>query len=128
MVTALTAEYGEENVPSRKLSCMFQMRSCDLGLGWSFNILSYACLTHMIAQCANMDVDELIFNGGDVHVYENHVEGLTEQLSRDPHMYALPKLHLNPNIKNILDFKYDDIKIMNYKSYPTIKMPLSVGL
>ena len=115
------------DVPERKLSCMWNQRSCDWGLGAGFNFASYALLTHMIAQCVNMDVDELIFNGGDVHVYENHIEPLKEQMRRNPHMYALPKLQLNPDIKDIDEFKYEDIKICGYNSYPSIKMPLSVG-
>lgn len=118
----------EMDVPKRKLSCMWHQRSVDVGLGFSFNLLSYSILTYMIAQCANMDVDEVIFDGGDVHIYENHVNALKEQLSRNPHMYALPKLELNPNITNIDDFKFEDIRIVGYKSYPTIKMPLSVGM
>ena len=82
----------------------------------------------MIAQCANMDVDELIFSGGDVHIYENHIEQLKEQLTRNPHMYALPKIKLNPTVTDINYFTYEDINIEGYKSYPVIKMPLSVGL
>lgn len=113
----------------RELSCMFQMRSNDVILGLPFNILSYGILTHMIAQCCDMEVGELIFSGGDVHVYENQVEIYEkEQKNRNPHMYALPTLELNPEIKEIEDFKYEDIKINGYKSYPTIKYPLSVGL
>ena len=120
--------FDNAGVPKRKLSCMWNQRSVDCGLGWSFNLLSYSVLTHMIAQCVNMDVDEVIFSGGDVHVYKNHIEPLKEQLSRNPHLYALPTLKLNPNITEINDFTYEDIKIVGYKSYPTIKMPLSVGL
>jgi thymidylate synthase len=104
------------------------MRSNDVCCGLPFNIMSYALLTHMIAQCVNMDVDELIFNGGDVHIYENQIPAFEEQLSRSPYKYALPHLELNPNIKNIEDFKYEDIKIVGYESYPAIKFPLSVGL
>ena len=125
---SLVAYLDRMNVPIRKLSCMWNQRSCDCGLGIPFNILSYSILTHMIAQCVNMDVDELIFNGGDVHVYENHIEHLKEQTKRHPHLYALPTLKLNTKIKNINKFTYDDIKIEGYESYPTIKMPLSVGL
>jgi thymidylate synthase len=107
---------------------MWNQRSVDCGLGLPFNIMSYALLTHMIAQCVNMEVDELIFNGGDCHVYENHIEPLKEQMSRHRHLYSLPKIELNSEIKNINDFTYDDIKVIGYESYPTIKMPLSVGL
>lgn len=120
--------FDSVGVPSRKLSCLWNQRSCDTLLGVPFNILSYAILTHLIAQCVNMDVDELIFNGGDVHIYENQMEGCKEQLSRDPKRYSLPQIHINREITNIEDFTYDDIKILNYHSYPTIKMPLSVGL
>lgn len=119
----------DNNVPTRKLSCMFHMRSNDWLLGNCFNVLSYSVLVHMIAQCANMDVDELIFDGGDCHIYENQIEIYEkEQKNRNPHMYALPKLWLNPEIKDIDDFTFDDIKIIGYKSYPAVKYPLSVGL
>ena len=125
----ITNEYMDEfNVPKRKSSCMWMQRSVDTILGLPFNILSYSILTHMIGQCVNMDVDELIFNGGDVHIYENQINGFEEQLTRSPYKYALPHLELNPNIKNIHDFNYDDIKIVGYESYPAIKFPLSVGL
>lgn len=126
---SLVAYLDRMNVPSRKLSCMWNQRSCDCCLGIPFNILSYSILTHMIAQCVNMDVDELIFNGGDVHVYENHVEIFkNEQNKRHPKLYALPTLKLNRQIKNINDFTYDDIKIEGYESYSKISYPLSVGL
>ena len=118
----------EYNVPRRKLSCLWNQRSVDFPLGLGFNILSYALLTHMIAQCVNMDVNELIFNGGDCHIYENQIAQFSEQLNRNPHKYALPKLILNENIKNIEEFTYEDLKIVGYESYPTIKIPLSVGL
>jgi thymidylate synthase len=118
----------KNNVPSRKLSCMFHIRSNDVGCGTSFNWASYAILTHMVAQCCNMEVDELIYDVGDAHIYENHIEQLHEQLKRNPHKYALPKLELNPNVKEIDDFRSYDIKIVGYKSYPAIKLPLNVGL
>lgn len=113
----------------RELSCMWQQRSVDSLLGLPFNILSYAILTHLIAQCCDMEVGELIFNGGDVHVYVNQIDTYNaEQKERNPHLYGLPKLVLNKDITNIEDFKYEDIKIENYKSYPSVKYPLSVGL
>nr|MBP3680790.1 thymidylate synthase [Clostridia bacterium] len=115
-------------VPQRELSLMWNQRSCDFGLGFSFNLLSYSILLAMFAQCVNMTCGEVICSLGDVHVYENHIEGLTEQLTRNPNKYSLPKLELNPNIKNIDDFTFDDIKIEGYESYPIIKLPLSVGL
>lgn len=121
--------FDNEGVPKRKLSCMWQQRSVDSLLGLPFNILSYAILTHLIAQCCDMDVDELIFTGGDVHVYKNQIDTYkAEQKERNPHLYGLPKLVLNKDITNIEDFKYEDIKIEGYKSYPTVKYPLSVGL
>lgn len=121
--------FDNAGVPTRKLSCMFHMRSNDICCGAPFNWMSYGILTHMIAQCANMDVDELIFECGDTHIYENHIKIFEEeQAIRNSHMYSLPKLWLNPEITNIDDFTYEDIKIEGYKSYPTVKYPLNVGL
>ena len=126
----------------RELSCLWNQRSVDSLLGLPFNILSYAILTHIIAQCCDMEVGELIFNGGDVHVYENQIETyLNEQKNNNPHMYALPKLVIKPMIvgqsdtqvstvvkKDIDTFNYNDFEIVGYKSYPSVKYPLSVGL
>lgn len=121
--------FDNAGVPTRKLSCMFHMRSNDICCGAPFNWMSYGVLTHMVAQCTNMDVDELIFECGDTHIYENHIKIFEEeQAIRNPHMYPLPKLWLNPEITNIDDFTYDDIKVIGYKSYPTVKYPLNVGL
>jgi thymidylate synthase len=126
---SLVAYLDRMDVPSRKLSCMWHQRSVDVLLGLPFNIMSYAVFTHMIAQCVNMDVDELIFNGGDVHVYENQIETyLSTQKLNHPKLYSLPTLVLNKDIKNINDFTYDDIKIDGYQSYSKISYPLSVGL
>lgn len=115
-------------VPTRELSLMWMQRSVDYGLGWCFNLVSYSILLCMIAQCVNMTVGEVCCSLGDVHIYENHLEGLKEQFTRDPFKYKLPKLELNPNIKDIDKFTYDDIKLIDYESYPSIKLPLSVGL
>jgi thymidylate synthase len=106
---------------------MWMQRSVDAGLGLPFNILSYSILTYMLAQCVNMTCGEVMCSLGYVHVYENHIQGLSEQLSRNPNTYKLPKLILNKDIKNINDFTFDDIKIENYESFPSIKLPLSVG-
>ena len=126
---SLVAYLDRMNVPSRKLSCMWHQRSVDVLLGLPFNIMSYAVFTHMIAQCVNMDVDELIFDGGDVHVYENQIETyLSTQKLNHPKLYSLPTLALNKDVKNISDFTYDDIKIDGYQSYSKISYPLSVGL
>lgn len=114
-------------VANGKLSCMFQMRSSDVPLGLPFNIASYALLTHMIAQVTDLEVGELIYTGGDVHIYLNQIDGIQEQLKRREQAYELPQLWLNPNIKDIDDFTADDIKILNYKSHPAIKMPVSAG-
>lgn len=111
----------------RELSCMWTQRSVDLPLGWALNVMSYSILTHMIAQCCDMEVGEIMCSLGDVHIYENQVEGCKEQLANDPYKYDLPKLWLNPNIKDINKFTIDDIKILDYQSYPKIQFPLSVG-
>ena len=117
----------EKGCPKYALSLWFSCRSQDMPLGNPANIMSAGLLLSMIAQCVDMIPEELIWNGGDCHIYENQIEGVKEQLRRDPHRYALPKLVLNKDIHEIDDFKFDDIKIEEYESYPTIKMPLSVG-
>lgn len=118
----------ELGIPRRGLSCYFYCRSQDVPLGTPFNIASYALLTSMIAQCVNMSPSELIYSGGDCHIYDNQMEGVMEQLSRNATMYNLPTLWLNPEIKEIDQFKFGDIRIDNYKSYDAIKFPLSTGL
>jgi thymidylate synthase len=116
-----------QKVPKRELSCMFQMRSVDWMLGAPFNVSSYAILTHMIAQVCNMTVGEIIGNFADTHIYTNQIEGVREQITRKP-FDTLPTLKLNPNIKDIDDFKFEDIEIENYESHPAIKFILSTGL
>ena len=116
--------YSNEKDGKRYLSLMWQQRSCDLFLGAPFNIASYALLLHMIAQITNHIPDELIANIGDAHIYSNHVEQVKEQLKREP--YTLPKLELNKKINDIFQFKYEDIKLIDYKSHPTIKAQIAV--
>jgi len=110
-------------VANGKLSCMLNQRSCDTAIGIPFNIVQYSILTHMFAQVTNLEPGEFIWNGGDVHVYVNHTEQLSEQLTRDP--YPSPTLKLNPEVKEIDDFKYDDFVIENYKHHSLIKMEVA---
>ena len=117
----------KENIPTRELSCSFTMRSNDWCCGCPYNCVSYSILTHLIAQVCNMSVGELIYYGLDCHVYANHMDAANEQLARDPFKYSLPILSLNKEITNIDDFKFEDIKILNYESYSPIKYPLNVG-
>lgn len=113
--------------PKYGLSLSFSARSQDMPLGNPANLMTASLLLSMVAQCVDMIPDELIWNGGDCHIYENQIEGVKEQLNRDPHKYALPELVLNKDIHEIDDFTFEDITIKGYESYPTIKMPLSVG-
>ncbi len=111
-------------VASGKLSCQLYQRSADVFLGVPFNIASYALLTAMIAQVCGLEAGEFIHTLGDAHLYSNHIEQAKLQLSRTP--YELPKLVLNPEVKDIFDFIYEDIKIENYVSHPHIKAEVAV--
>jgi len=108
----------------RKLSCQLYQRSADVFLGVPFNIASYALLTMMIAQVCDMDLGEFVHSFGDVHLYKNHFEQAQLQLTRNP--FPLPQMKLNPEIKNIFDFKYEDFELVNYQSHPSIKAPVAV--
>lgn len=107
-----------------KLSCKTYQRSVDVFLGLPFNITSYAILTNLIAQVAGLSVDKLIISMGDTHLYLNHLDQAREQLSREP--LEPPVLWLNPDIKDIDDFTFDDIQVRDYKHHPTIKAPIAV--
>ncbi|MBE0438219.1 MAG: thymidylate synthase [Gammaproteobacteria bacterium] len=111
--------------PKHALSCQVYLRSQDVPLGTPYNIASYAILTHMIAQVTNMVPDELIWVGGDVHIYKNQVAGVKEQLVRNTR--NLPKLVIKrPEVRNIFDFKVDDFELEGYNPHPLIQFPISV--
>jgi thymidylate synthase len=112
-------------IPKQRLNVLLYQRSCDLFLGVPFNISSYSLLLSMVAQVVNMMPGEFIHTYGDLHLYQNHIAQAEEQITRTP--YDLPKLWLNPEIKDIFNFKFEDIKIENYNSHPAIKGEVSVG-
>ncbi|MNK57586.1 Thymidylate synthase 2 [compost metagenome] len=111
-------------VADGKLSCKFNMRSTDVFLGLPFNIASYALLTMMVAQICDLDVGELIYSGADVHIYTNHIEQVNLQLTREPKI--LPKMIINPEVKDIFNFKYEDFKLEGYDPHPVIKGVVAV--
>ena len=111
-------------VADGKLSCQLYQRSADVFLGVPFNIASYALLTMMLAQVCDLQLGEFIWTGGDCHLYSNHLEQTALQLSREP--LPLPTMRLNPDVKDIFAFKYDDFTLENYQSHTAIKAPVAV--
>ncbi|PJJ97131.1 thymidylate synthase [Lysobacteraceae bacterium NML03-0222] len=111
-------------VADGKLSCQLYQRSGDIFLGVPFNIASYALLTHMIAQVCELQVGDFVHTLGDAHLYLNHLEQAREQLARTPG--ALPQLRLNPEVKDLFAFGFDDIQIEGYQPQPAIKAPVAV--
>ncbi len=111
-------------VANGKLSCQLYQRSADVFLGVPFNIASYALLTYMVAQVCDLQPGEFIHTLGDAHIYSNHLDQVNLQLTRD--FKPLPKLKLNPAIKNIFDFKFEDISIVDYEAHPAIKGEVAI--
>ena len=111
-------------VSEGRLSCQLYQRSADTFLGVPFNIASYALLTSMMAQVCGLEPGVFVHSMGDAHIYHNHFEQVKLQLSREP--YALPRLRLNPEVKDLFAFRYEDIEIQNYQCHPTIKGDVAV--
>lgn len=111
-------------VAEGKLSLLMHQRSCDMFLGVPFNIASYSLLLHMVAQATGLEAYEFIHSLGDAHIYKNHFDAVTEQLTREP--LPAPALWLNPEVKDIDGFTMDDIRLENYESHPAIKADMAV--
>ena len=111
-------------VAGGKLSCQLYQRSADVFLGVPFNIASYALLTLMVAQVTGLEPGDFVHTFGDVHIYSNHIEQVKLQLTRDP--YPLPTMKINPEVKCILDFQYEDFELINYQSHPHIPGKVAV--
>ena len=111
-------------IANNKLSCQLYQRSADIFLGVPFNIASYALLTKMIAQVCNLKCGDFVHTLGDAHIYLNHIEQVNEQLNRIPKI--LPEININPLIKDIFEFKYEDFELINYNPDPLIKAPIAV--
>lgn len=114
----------EHGIPQRRLSCQLYQRSCDTFLGVPFNIASYALLVMMVAQVTNMEPGDFVWTGGDVHLYSNHMEQVDLMLSREPH--ALPKMKINPDVKDLFGFKFEDFELVDYVHDAAISAPIAV--
>ncbi len=110
-------------VADGRLSCQLYQRSADLFLGVPFNIASYALLTHMVAQQVGLDVGDFVWTGGDCHVYDNHVEQVREQLSREA--YPFPRLELR-KAPSLFEYAYEDFEVVGYQHHPALRAPVAV--
>ena len=124
MALATCHAFFQFYVANNKLSCQLYQRSCDTFLGLPFNIASYALLTHMLAQQCDLEVGDFVWTGGDVHLYNNHMEQAKEQLTREP--LPLPQLKIKRKPEGISEYKYEDFEIVGYESHPAIKAPISI--
>jgi len=111
-------------VADGKLSCQLYQRSCDYFLGVPFNITSYSLLTMMVAQVCDLEPGEFVWTGGDIHLYSNHMEQVETQLARKPK--SLPTMEINPDVKDIFGFKFEDFNLLGYDPDPAIKAPIAV--
>lgn len=111
-------------VSNGKLSCQLYQRSADIFLGVPFNIASYALFTMMVAQVCDLELGEFVHSFGDAHIYSNHMDQAREQLSREP--YDLPKMEINPEVKDIFSFKYEDFELVGYKAHSHIKGKVAI--
>ena len=123
----IACEYSSNRkvfVQDGELSCQLYQRSADLFLGVPFNIASYALLTMMVAQVCDLKPGTFVHSFGDLHLYSNHLEQAKSQLTREPR--PLPQMSLNPAVKNIHDFKYEDFQLVGYNPHPSVKAPIAV--
>ncbi|MET1051807.1 MAG: thymidylate synthase [Mycetocola sp.] len=111
-------------VADGKLSCQLYQRSADLFLGVPFNIASYALLTHLVAEQTGLEVGDFVWTGGDCHIYDNHIDQVTEQLTREP--FPAPQLEITAHPASIFDYTFEDLVVQNYQHHPAIKAPVAV--